>query len=153
GRVEIATKSRLIAKQQVEARRQEPQLEIFTQEILLLWREQRRFRAVQIFDPHQLPYILPDLPQKTAPRRFVLCLYGRRRRGEALLECQRQRIHRRDGLVQSQRHPGNVDEGHCLKTIHVTGQCAPQRQELRPVQTLELGIGELQRRERRRNVP
>ena len=119
---------------------------------MLRRRQQRRFRPIEILDAYERSQILPRFAQESAPRRFVLGRRARRRRRQPLLEREGQRVDRRDRLVEPQRQSGHIDEGHRLQTIHVTGQCAPQRQELRPIQTLELGIGELQRRERRRNV-
>ena len=76
---------------------------------------------------------------------------GRLRR-QALLHGERQRIDGRDGLVEAQGKSGHVDEGHALQTIHVARDRFSQRNELRTVEPLQLGVGELQRSQCRRNV-
>ena len=48
--------------------------------------------------------------------------------------------------------PADVDVGHRLQPIHVRGERAAQRREVRPVETRELGVGELQRGDRRLHV-
>ncbi len=118
---------------------------------MLLWREQRSLRSVEILDPHQLPHVLPGIAEETAPSRFVLDDILRWR-GQAFLQRERQRVDRRDRLVEPQRQALDIDEGNGLQPVHVARKCAAQRHELWAVQALQLGVGKLQRSERRRDV-
>ena len=52
---EVGAEIRLVVRQQREARRQEPQLQVLAQEKLLLRRQQRRLRPVETLDADQLP--------------------------------------------------------------------------------------------------
>jgi hypothetical protein len=152
GRGQVGTKVLLIVKQQRKARRQKAKLEILAQEELLRRREQRRLRTIEILDPDQLPYVLPDRSQEAAPARLVR---GWRRRGlrrQALFQRQRQRVRRCDGLIEAQRNTRHVHVRHGLQPIHVASQRAPQGKELRPVKPLQLGVGELKRGQRRRHI-
>ena len=54
--------------------------------------------------------------------------------------------------VESQRHAGDVDVRHRLQPVHVARQRAAQRDELRTVEPLQLGVGDLQRRQRAADV-
>ena len=151
---EIGFETRVVSREQRDPRGKEAQLQVLAQEVLLLRGHQRRRGPVRDLDPDQLLRIGPDFPQQTAPRRIV----GRRgrlvRRGRRhpLVHRERQRVDGGDRLVELQAHADDVHVRHGLQAIHVARQRAAQRHELRAVEALQLGVGELERGERGRDV-
>src|SRR5439155_1311088 len=102
-------------------------------------------------DAYELPQILPGIAQETPPSRLVLRRRFLRRR-QAFFQGERQRIDPGDRLIEPQRNSRHVDIGHGLQPVHVARERAPQGDELRPVQALQLRVRQLQRGERRRDI-
>ena len=114
---------------------------------------QRGRRAVVDLDAHEALQVGPQVARAraTTPARRAAGA-GAGGGGHALVARERQRVDARDRRVELAGERRGVDEGHRLQPLHVGRDRAPQRPEARPVETRELGVGELQRGERRRHV-
>ena len=154
GRRQVGLKARVVPRKQCDTGGEQPQLQIFSQIILLRHRHQRRRGTVGDLDPDKLPGVIPESPQKAAPRRIVarferLVRWTGR---QTLIHRQRQRVNGDESLIDLQTHAHHVDKRYRFQPIDVACKRPPQRHELRPLEPLQLGIGQLQCGQSGRNV-
>ena len=153
-RAQVLAIAGLVARQQREARVQQPQAQVLAQEIGLRRRQERRLGRVDLRAPPPAGAVRPTSP---TPRRDQNPLSGSVLGGSgrtlaALVEGERQRIDRGHHAVDARAHAGDVEHRQRLQALDVARQRAPHRQELRPVGLGEARLGELQSEQRGAHV-
>ena len=154
GLAQVLAERGLVAGEQRHARRQQPQLEVFAQEVGLPRRDQGDVPAVHVADAHQSLHLLPEIARGPGDGHFIRRAQagGDAHRRRRLGDHERQRVDLAHEPVELHRHADGVDLGHRLQALHVVGDRAAQGRGGELVGTSEPLVGRLQGGQRAAHV-